>query len=99
VTLTTRTRRACDARPRRALWRLDHSRRHPRAHQTPDGPRSEPEDFELCLALLYEAIARAESSCVRRERALAAFDLRAVEMVRRLRVAGVLSPSTTWDTS
>jgi hypothetical protein len=41
---------------------------------------------------------RAERSCDRRERALAEFDLRAVEMVRRLRVAGMLPPSATWDT-
>jgi hypothetical protein len=98
VTLTAPTRRACVGRPRRALWRLDPSRRHPRGHPTPDGPWSEPEDFELCLALLDEAIARAERWCVRRERALAEFDLRAVEMVRRLRVAGILPPSTTWGT-
>jgi hypothetical protein len=98
VTLTAPTRRACDGRPRRALWRLDPSRRHPRCHPTPDGPRFEDEDFELCLALLYESIARAEGWCNRRERTLAEFDLRAVDMVRRLRVAGVLPPSTTWDT-
>ena len=98
MTLTAPTRRACDGRPRRALWRLDPSRRHPRGHPTLDGPWFEPEDFELCLALLYEAIARADGWCSRRERKLAEFDLRAVDMVRGLRVAGVLPPSTTWDT-
>jgi hypothetical protein len=98
VTLTAPTRRGYDGRRWRARWRLDPSRRHPRAHPTPDGPWSEPEDFELCLALLYEAIARAEGWCARRERALAEFDLRAVDIVRGLRVAGVLPPSTTWDT-
>jgi hypothetical protein len=98
VTFTAATRRSCDGRPRRALWRLDSSRRHARGHPTPDGPRFEPEDFELCLALLYEAIARAEDWCNRRERTLAEFDLRAVDVVRGLRVAGVLPPSTTWET-
>jgi hypothetical protein len=59
-------------------------------------PHPEPESFEHCLALLDEAIARAERWCDRRERVLADFDLRAAEMVRRLRNAGMLAPSTTW---
>ena len=50
----------------------------------------QPEDFELCLALLEEAIARAERWLARRERALADFDRHAAEMVRRLRNAGML---------
>jgi hypothetical protein len=54
---------------------------------------TEPEDFELCLALLEEAIARAERWYARRERALADFDLRAEEMVRMLRNAGMLGGS------
>jgi hypothetical protein len=51
------------------------------------------------MALLDEAIARAERWVARRERALAALDLRAVDAVRRLRSAGVLAPSATWDLS
>jgi hypothetical protein len=57
----------------------------------------EPDDFELCLALLEEAIARAEHWVARRERALAELDVRAVDAVRRLRSAGMLESSATWD--
>jgi hypothetical protein len=91
VTLTTTTQRAHQGRRRRALWRLDSSGRRPRS-----GPRPEPEDVELCVALLDEAIARAERWFACRERVLADFDVRATEMVRRLRVAGMVGPSTTW---
>jgi hypothetical protein len=91
VTLTAATTRSHHGRRRRALWRLDRSGRHPRS-----GPRPEPEDFELCLALLDEAIARAERWLARRERVLADFDARAADSVRRLRVAGMLGPSTSW---
>ena len=79
VTAAATTRRARGALSRRGLWRLDPSRWHSRGHPTPDGPWFEPEDFELCLALLEEAIARAECWVARRERALADFDLRAVD--------------------
>jgi hypothetical protein len=75
----------CAGRPRRAPRRLDHG-----------GRRPEPESFEQCLALLEQAIARAERWCAHRERALADFDLRATEIVRRLHNAGVLASSTTW---
>jgi hypothetical protein len=85
--------------PRRALWRLDPSGRHPRAHPQPHGPHPEPEDYELCLALLEAAIARAEHWLACRERTLAEFDLRAADSVRRLRNAGMLDPAMTWDLS
>jgi hypothetical protein len=62
-------------------------------------PRAEPETFELCMVLLEEAIARAERWYARRERALADFDLRAADMVRRLRNAGMLGSSIHWETS
>ena len=61
------------------------------------GAWREAEDFELCLALLDEAIARAERWYARRERALAEFDLRAADSVRRLRNAGMLAPFRGWD--
>jgi len=51
------------------------------------------------MALLLEAIARAERWVARRERALAELDHRADDAVRRLRGAGVLTPSATWDRS
>jgi hypothetical protein len=91
MTLTAFGARAHQGRRRRALWRLDPSGRHPRS-----SPQPESEDFELCLALLDEAIARAERWLARRERVLADFDARAVDSVRRLRVAGMLGPSTSW---
>ena len=84
--------RAHHGRRRRALWRLDPSGRHPRDHS---GPALE--DAELCLALLDEAIARAERWLACRERALADFDVRAVDIVRRLHVAGMLGQSTSWN--
>ena len=85
MTVTAPKERVCAGRPQRSLRRLDRGGRHP-----------EPESFEHCLALLEQAIARAERWCARRERDLADFDLRATEMVRRLRNAGVLASSTTW---
>ena len=48
------------------------------------------------MALLLQAIARAERWVARRERALAELDSRAVDAVRRLRSAGVLVQSATW---
>jgi hypothetical protein len=96
VTVTTPTARAPGGRPRRGHWRLDASGRHPRGHRPAAGRRTEPEDYELCLALLEEAIARAERWLARRERALADFDLRAAQMVNRLRSAGMLGSSTRW---
>jgi hypothetical protein len=57
----------------------------------------EPDDFELCLALLDEAIARAERWYARRERTLAEFDHQASDVVRRLRAAAVVRPSMSWD--
>jgi hypothetical protein len=42
------------------LLRLDPACGHPRGHPTPDVAGPAPEDFELCPALLYEAIGRAE---------------------------------------
>ena len=90
MTVTAPTRHACAGRPRRGHWRLDPGGRHARGARSAAGRITEPEDFELCLALLEEAIARAERWYARRERALADFDLRAEEMVRRLRKAGML---------
>jgi hypothetical protein len=92
VPLTAATARAHQGRRRRALWRLDHSGRHPR-----HGSGRELEDSELCLALLDEAIARAERWLYRRERALADLDASATDIVRRLHVAGMLAPSTSWN--
>jgi hypothetical protein len=97
VTVTAPMGRAHGGRSRRALWRLDPGGRHARGHRPGDARRAEPEDFELCLALLDEAIARAERWCARRERALADFDQRAADMVRRLRAAGVLGASMKWQ--
>jgi hypothetical protein len=97
VTVTARTGRAHGGRQRRGHWRLDPTGRHARGHRPAAGRRTEPEDYELCLALLEEAIARAERWLARRERALADFDLRAAQMVNRLRSAGVLGSSTRWD--
>ena len=51
------------------------------------------------MALLNEAIARAERWYACREMGLAEFDLRAVDAVRRLRGAGILESSATWDVS
>jgi hypothetical protein len=91
MTVTAIGARAHQGRRRRALWRLDPSGRHPRSSRQP-----EIEDLELCLALLDEAIARAERWFDRRERVLADFDVRAADIVRRLRIAGMVAPSTTW---
>jgi hypothetical protein len=99
VTLLTRTGRTCGGRRWRARWRLDPSGRHTRGYPPPDSSRPEPEDFELCLALLDEAIARAERWYACRERALAELDLRATDIVRRLRDAGMVRRSMTWDGS
>jgi hypothetical protein len=57
----------------------------------------ERESFELCLVALEETVARAERWCQRRERSLADFDLRAADMVRRLRDAGVIAASVRWE--
>jgi hypothetical protein len=92
MTITAFGARAHQGRRRRALWRLDPSGRHPRS-----SPQPEIEDFELCLALLDEAIARAERWIDCRERVLANFDVRAADTIRRLRIAGMVGPSTTWD--
>jgi hypothetical protein len=97
VTVTAPTARAHGGRQRRGHWRLDPTGRHARGHRPAAGRRTEPEDYELCLALLEEAIARAERWLARRERVLADFDVRAEDAVRRLRVAGMVAPSTTWD--
>ena len=51
------------------------------------------------MALLNEAIARAERWFACRELGLSALDLRAVDAVRRLRGAGILERSATWDVS
>ncbi len=96
VTVTATTRRTARRPSRRGHWRLDASGRHRRGYPLLHGPEPERDDGELCLALLEEAIARAERWVARRERALAELDLRAVEAVRRLRSVGVLAPSATW---
>ena len=92
VTVTAIRGRADHVRRRRGTWRLDPSGRHPRR-----GLHPEPEDSELCLALLDAAIARAERWLACRERVLVDFDVRAVDIVRRLHVAGMLGPSTSWN--
>jgi hypothetical protein len=90
-------RRTAGRPSRRGHWRRDASGRHRRGYPSRRASGPEPDDFELCLALLEEAIARAERWFACRERALAEFDLRAVDAVRRLRSAGVLAPSATWE--
>jgi len=97
VTLTATTRRTARRPSRRGHWRLDASGRHRRGYPSPHAAAPEPDDFELCLALLEEAIARAERWVACRERALAELDVRAVDAVRRLRSAGMLEPSAAWD--
>jgi hypothetical protein len=97
VTVTASIDPACGGRPRRGRWRLDASGRHPRAHCPGDARGAEPEDFAVCLALLDEAIARAERWYARREHVLADFDQRAADMVLRLRDAGMLGASTRWE--
>jgi hypothetical protein len=97
MTFTATTRQARRRGPRRALWRLDAEGRHRRGDWPPDDRRHEPENFEVCLALLDEALARAERWYARRERTLAEFDRRCVDTVRRLREAGVVRPSMSWD--
>jgi hypothetical protein len=74
MTFTASTGRVHGGRRRRAAWRLDPSGRHPR--RSPQSGRPEAEGSELCLALLDEAIARAEHSLACRERALAEYDRR-----------------------
>jgi hypothetical protein len=96
VTVTATTRRTAGRPSRRGHWRLDASGRHRRGYPSLHGLEAEPDDAELCLALLEEAIARAERWVARRERALAELDRRAVDAVRRLRSAGVLVQSATW---
>jgi hypothetical protein len=93
VTATATTCRARVRRSRRGLWRLDASGSYRRGDPTDAGSSAAPEDFELCLALLEEAIARAQRWVARRERALADLDARAAGMVDRLRSAGVLGAS------
>jgi hypothetical protein len=97
VTVTATTRRTAARPSRRGHWRLDASGRHRRGYPDHGGQSAEPEDFELCLALLEEAIARAERWVARRERALADFDTRAAGMVDRLRRAGVLEAAARWQ--
>ena len=78
----------------RALWRGDRRRRRGWPH---DDRQHEAETFAHCLALLDEAIARAERWYACRERELAELDRREAEIVGRLRKAGMLWPSTTWS--
>ncbi|HEY0363357.1 MAG TPA: hypothetical protein VGC83_13850 [Solirubrobacteraceae bacterium] len=96
MTVTATTRRTAGRASRRGHWRLDASGRHRRGYPTHGGQATEPEDFELCLALLEEAIARAERWVACRERALADFDARAAGMVDGLRRAGVLEAAARW---
>jgi hypothetical protein len=97
VTVTATTRLRAGRPSRRGHWRLDASGRHRRGYPTHSGQPAEPEDFELCLALLEEAIARAERWVARRERTLAHFDARAAGMVDGLRRAGVLEAAVRWE--
>jgi hypothetical protein len=99
VTATATTRRTARRPSRRGHWRLDASGRHRRGYPTHGGQPTEPEDFELCLALLEEAVARAERWVARRERALADFDARAAGMVDGLRRAGVLEAAARWQSA
>jgi hypothetical protein len=91
VTRTAPIRHAHGGRSRRTWRRSDVGP----AHRDRDGV--ERESFELCLVALEETIARAERWCQRRERSLADFDLRAADMVRRLRDAGVIAASVRWE--
>jgi hypothetical protein len=53
-------------------------------------------ELNRCLALLAEAIARAERWYARQEAELAAFDRRAKGTVDWLRVGGWVEPSMAW---
>ena len=97
MTVVATTRRTAGRPSRRGHWRLDASGRHRRGYRGHSGAPAEPEDFDLCLALLEEAIARAERWVARRERALADFDTRAAGMVDGLRRAGVLGAAARWE--
>jgi hypothetical protein len=76
----------------RALWRGDRRRRRGWPH---NGRQHEAETFAHWLALLDEAIARAERWYACRERELAELKRREGEIVHRLRQAGMLLPSMT----
>jgi hypothetical protein len=94
MTSAAPTRHVRRGRPERALRRLDNRGRHRRGDWHDDRDR-EP-DFKQCLALLDEAIARAERWYADREREIAELDHRAADVVRRLREAGAVRPSITW---
>jgi hypothetical protein len=53
-------------------------------------------ELTRCLALLAEAIARAERWYARQEAELASFDRRATDTVTRLRSGGWVGPSYAW---
>jgi hypothetical protein len=78
--------------PDRALWRGDRRRRRGWPH---NDRHPEAETFAHCLALLDEAIARAERWYSCRARELEELDRREAEFVRRLRQVGVVWPSLT----
>jgi hypothetical protein len=94
MTAAASTRHARPGERDRALWRRDRRRRRgwPHNHR-----QHEAETFAHCLALLDEAIARAERWYACRERELAELERREAETVGRLRQAGMLSPSMTWS--
>jgi len=56
-------------------------------------------ELKRCLALLAEAIARAERWYARQEAELAAFDRRAKGTVDWLRTGGWVEPSPAWNPS
>jgi hypothetical protein len=80
----------------RALWRSDRRRRRGWPH---DDRHHQAETFAHCLALLDEAIARAERWYACRERELAELERHSAEIVARLRQAGMVSPSVTRSAS
>ena len=53
-------------------------------------------EFQQCLALLAETIARAEHWYARRERQLVALDEHAADTVGRLRAGGHVLPTLVW---
>ena len=54
-------------------------------------------ELKRCVALLADAIARAERWYARREAELVAFDRRTKRRVDRLRIDGSVQPSLIWQ--
>jgi hypothetical protein len=92
MTAAASTRHVRPGERDRPLWRGDRRRRRGWPHHD---RHHEAESFAHCLALLDEAIARAERWYACRQRELAELERREAEIVGRLRQAGMLSPSMT----